>query len=90
MALLATLAVAMGAAQTSAQHTAAGCDSDRNGFVSTEEATACADRGYTTLRGADETVTRERFSEAFPDTENIDEMWTEADTNQDGVLAQEE
>jgi hypothetical protein len=87
MALLAALGVGWAATQASAQQS---CDVDGTGYVSADEAAACAERGYSTLVGNDESVSRERFEQAFPETENVDEMWAEADANQDGELSPEE
>jgi hypothetical protein len=87
MALLAALGVGWAATQAAAQQS---CDVDGNGYVSADEAAACAERDYSTLVGDDERVSRERFEQAFPETENVDEMWAEADANQDGELSPEE
>lgn len=88
MALLAALGVGLGATQVLAQQ--AGCDVDGNGYVSADEAAACAERDYSTLIGDQEAISRERFEQAFPASENVDEMWAEADANQDGQLNQAE
>jgi hypothetical protein len=88
MALLAALGIAFGAAQATAQET--GCDENSNGYVSVEEAATCAERDYSTIVGNDEAITQERFEQAFAETENVDEMWTEADANQDGLLSSAE
>ena len=87
MALLAALGVGWAATQAAAQQS---CDVDGTGYVSADEAAACAERGYSTLVGNDESVSRERFEQAFPETEDVDEMWAEADANQDGELSPEE
>jgi hypothetical protein len=87
MALLAALGVGWTATQAAAQQS---CDVDGTGYVSADEAAACAERGYSTLVGNDESVSRERFEQAFPETEDVDEMWAEADANQDGELSPEE
>jgi hypothetical protein len=89
MALLAALGIAFGAAQATAQETA-GCDENSNGYVSADEAATCAEHGYSTIVGSEEAITRNRFEQAFAETENVDEMWTEADADQDGVLSQAE
>jgi hypothetical protein len=89
MALLATLGIAFGAVQATAQETT-GCDENSNGYVSAEEAATCAERDYSTIVGNDEAITRERFEQAFAETENVDEMWTEADADQDGLLSSAE
>jgi hypothetical protein len=87
MALLASLGVGWAATQAAAQQS---CDVDGNGYVSADEAAACAERDYSTLVGNDESVSRERFERAFPETENVDDMWAEADADQDGELSPEE
>jgi len=87
MALLAALGVALAATQATAQQS---CDVDGNGYVSADEAAACAERDYSTMVGDEEAITRERFEQAFPATEDVDEMWAEADANQDGELSPEE
>jgi hypothetical protein len=87
MALLAALGVSLAATQAAAQQS---CDVDENGYVSADEAAACAERDYSTLVGSDESISRERFEEAFAETENVDEMWAEADANQDGELSPQE
>ena len=89
MALLAALGVGFGATQVTAQQVA-GCDVDGNGYVSADEAEACAERGYSTMIGDQEAITRERFEQAFPASEDVDEMWADADANQDGQLSQAE
>jgi hypothetical protein len=86
MALLAALGIALGAAQASA----AGCDVNDDGYVSADEAATCADRDYSTMVGSEEAITQERFEQAFADTENVDEMWAEADANQDGLVSRAE
>ena len=87
MALLGALGVALAATQATAQQS---CDVDGNGYVSADEAAVCAERDYSTMVGDEEAITRERFEQAFPATEDVDEMWAEADANQDGELSPEE
>jgi hypothetical protein len=89
MALLAALGIAFGAAQATAQETA-GCDENSNGYVSADEAAACADRDYSRMVGSEESTTREQFEQAFAATENVDQMWAEADADQDGLLSRAE
>jgi uncharacterized membrane protein YgcG len=86
MALLAALGVVLGATQA----TAAGCDVNDDGYVSADEAATCADRDYSTMVGSEEAITKERFDQAFADTEDVDEMWAEADANQDGLVSRAE
>jgi hypothetical protein len=87
MALLGALGVALAATQATAQQS---CDVDGNGYVSADEAAVCAERDYSTMVGDEEAITRERFEQAFSATEDVDEMWAEADANQDGELSPEE
>jgi hypothetical protein len=87
MALLAALGVALAATQATAQQS---CDVDGNGYVSADEAAACAERDYSTMVGDEEAITRERFEQAFAATENVDEMWAEADADQDGLVSSAE
>jgi hypothetical protein len=89
MALLAALGVGLGAAEASAQQVV-GCDVDSNGYVSADEAATCAERDYSTMVGDQEAITRERFEQAFPATENVDEMWADADANRDGQISRAE
>jgi hypothetical protein len=89
MALLAALGIAFGAAQATAQENA-GCDENSNGYVSADEAAACADRDYSRMVGREESTTREQFEQAFAATENVDQMWAEADADQDGLLSRAE
>jgi hypothetical protein len=88
MALLAALGVALSATQVTAQE--GSCDVDRDGYVSAGEAAACAERDYSVMRDDQEEITRERFEQAFAATENVDDMWAEADADQDGQLSQVE
>jgi hypothetical protein len=87
MALLAALGVALAATQATAQQS---CDVDGNGYVSSDEAAACAERDYSTMVGDEEAITRERFEQAFAATENVDDMWAEADADQDGLVSSAE
>jgi len=86
MALLAALGVALGATQA----TAAGCDGNDDTYVSSDEAATSADRDHSTMVDSEEAITQERFEQAFADTENVDEMWAEADANQDGLVSRAE
>jgi hypothetical protein len=86
MALLVALGVGFGATQALAQ----ACDVDGNGYVSADEAAACTERDYSAMVGDEEAVSREQFEEAFPASENVDEMWAEADANGDGQLSRAE
>ena len=88
LALFAALGVSLGGAEASAQ--GAGCDADGNGYVSAEEAATCAERDYSALATDQEAISREQFEGAFAASENVDAMWADADTNQDGQLSQAE
>jgi hypothetical protein len=88
LALFAALGVSLGGAEASAQ--GAGCDADGNGYVSAEEAATCAERDYSALATDQEAISREQFEGAFAASENVDAMWADADTNQDGQLTQAE
>jgi hypothetical protein len=89
MALFAALGVGLGAAEAAAQQVV-GCDAGSNGYVSADEAAMCAERDYSTILGDQEVSTRQRFEQAFAATENVDEMWADADANQDGQLSRAE
>ena len=93
MALVAGLTLAVGtlpAAAQQQQQTMAVCDQDDNGYVSADEARACAERDWSALVGDEESMSRERFDETFADADNLEEMWAAADADQDGVITNQE
>lgn len=66
------------------------CDADGNGRVTDWEAEQCAEQGWTGWTEDEESMTEEQFSEAFPEAQDTQTLFSEVDTDGDGEISRAE
>ena len=66
------------------------CDTDGDNFISAEEARTCTEQRFEEIGARQEGLTQEQFGEAFPEAENLTEIFAQADQDGDGKISRDE
>jgi Ca2+-binding EF-hand superfamily protein len=66
------------------------CDTDGDGYISETEASTCTEQRLEEISAGQQNLTQEQFSKAFPEAEDPQHLFTEADQDRDGKITVEE
>jgi hypothetical protein len=63
------------------------CDTDGDSYIDATEASTCTEQRFEEISAGQQNITPERFSKAFPEAENPEQLFGEADQDGDGKIS---